>query len=235
MSPPTVLKVCHHGGFPVYYRPDTSDERVLTEVITNHCYRKVSFDFDVEQGEKWLDLGANIGAFAVYCRLRGATAVCYEPDHDCYTLLTKNAPTFTCHNEAVTHHPRQCLPFWSSNKDDTHTRGTCFPQRMKKGSEPVEVRNFWAKRLTGTYDGIKMDIEGAEFGLIDEWLLPPCEKLVFEYHTSRDPSLENLARRLEILKEKFKEVKYPPEYDRMLEQGEGKPFADRVIFCKGRK
>ena len=84
-----------------------------------------------------------------------------------------------------------------------------------------------------------MDIEGSEGELIDQWLLPKTEKLCMEYHSSRDKSIENLKRRLGILKDKFKIVDYPPEFDRIISQGgntsyEGSQltYFDRMIFCK---
>ncbi len=87
-----------------------------------------------------------------------------------------------------------------------------------------------------------MDIEGSEGALIDEWLLPRCNKLCMEYHTSRDSSVEKLRRRLEILKRRFETVAYPPEYDRIISRGRNDSyesdhltFFDRMIFCKGAK
>src|SRR5690349_1246697 len=93
------------GGTPpviAYYRPGSSDEDVLKEVIDRHAYRRKKDGFEVELGERWLDLGANIGAFALYCRLHGARAVCYEPEPDCFSILEKNAPGFEKFNFAVT-------------------------------------------------------------------------------------------------------------------------------------
>jgi hypothetical protein len=82
------------------------------------------------------------------------------------------------------------------------------------------------------FDGVKMDIEGSEFGLIDNWFLPRCQKLVLEYHTSRDASFENLQRRLEVLESHFKNVKRPA----CFETGKGfPPRFDQKIFCWGER
>lgn len=92
------------------------------------------------------------------------------------------------------------------------------------------------------FDGVKMDIEGSEGELIDQWLLPKCNKLVMEYHSSRDKSIENLRRRLEVLRGRFEVVSYPPEYDRIIAAGgntsyEGNQltYFDRMVFCMGAK
>jgi hypothetical protein len=56
--------------------------------------------------------------------------------------------------------------------------------------------------------------------------------LVLEYHTSRDPSADNLKRRIGILKRTFPNVMYRPEYDRLMtEGGTVKTFFDRLIYC----
>src|SRR5207344_2312360 len=85
-----------------WYRPGTSDENALIEVINKKAYRRGSVKFDVERGERWLDLGANIGAFALYARSKGATVECYEPMPDCFAILKKNVPKARLHNSAVT-------------------------------------------------------------------------------------------------------------------------------------
>lgn len=72
------------GGAPItiFYRPESTDYDAIQEVNVKKAYRKLREGFDVYPGERWLDLGANVGAFAIYCRLKLATAVCYEPDKE---------------------------------------------------------------------------------------------------------------------------------------------------------
>jgi hypothetical protein len=77
-----------------------------------------------------------------------------------------------------------------------------------------------------------MDIEGSEFGILDDDLLPACDKLVMEYHTSRDRSPTRLKKRLAKLRERFDHVKYPPELDRIIASGKvAKTFFDRFVFA----
>lgn len=223
-------------GVPVHYRPGTSDERVLREVVEQRAYRRPKIGFDIEAGERWLDLGANIGSFAIYCRLRGASAICYEPEPECFQILQQNVPGFICHNAAVSALPGGQVPFWVGGDVLNHYRGTLMAKGRVK--EAGTVLNVCAKSLVSEdYDGVKMDIEGSEGPLIDQWLLPRCRKLCFEYHTSRDNSIENLARRLAILKEHFVHVDHVPELGRLAARGHGtgKTFHDRVIYCKDPK
>lgn len=224
----------HFGGMFAKYRPNTTDERVLHEVLEKRVYRRVRIGFDVEEGETWLDLGANIGAFALYCKLRGATATCYEPEPAGFSLLRENVPEFKCARSAVTTSRSTEVPFYMPNDVENLCRGTVYP--MLRNREVGTVPNVFIDGFRNmTFDGVKMDIEGAEMDILDRGVLPICEKLVLEYHTSRDGSIENLETRLAFLKSKFKEVDYPPEFDRLIQEGIGKPYFDRLIFCKGRK
>lgn len=220
---------------PVRYRPGTTDEKVLREVVDRRGYRRVTYGFDVEAGEHWLDLGANIGSFAVYCRLRGATAECYEPESECFKLLVKNAGGFRCVNAAVTAHEDKEVDLYRSRDLSNLYRYTIH----KMHSTPLhcQARNVWAGYLANQrFDGVKMDIEGSELDIIDEGLIPACDKLCMEYHTSRDSSAANLQRRLDKLRGLFKEVRYPAEYDRMIASGQDKKtYFDRFIFCWGAK
>ena len=216
----------------IKFREGTTDENVILEVINSRCYRRASIGFDVEDGESWLDLGGNIGAFAVYCEINGATAESYEPDSECYELLSQNNTQGETFNTAVSGKKAKKLQFFSSSIEGNKYRGTILEQkRMMK--ENGEVDNLYAGKFKKRkFDGVKMDIEGAEFDILDEWLLPRCNKLCFEYHTSRDQSMKNLKRRVKILRERFHVVNYTPELDKIMALGGNqKSFHDRVIWC----
>lgn len=227
-------------GIQAHYRPGlnerSSDEDALDEVLVKKVYRRSRSKFDVFPKERWLDLGANIGSFALYCKQRGAEAYCYEPDPECFRILKMNASGFVCHNVAVTSFKESNLRFYTSPNPDNFYRGTVVPVDRYESTPPVH--NLWAGHLIcQKFDGIKMDIEGSEGPLIDDWLIPRCEKLVMEYHTSRDSSVANLERRLQILKAHFHNVHYPKAYTDAIVSGAEhyKPRFDQLIFCWGAK
>lgn len=244
------LSTKEFDGRKVFYRTPTtekgrqegtSDEHALREVLTEHCYSNHSIGFDVKEDEIWLDLGANIGAFAVYCDMKGAVADCYEPDRECFDVLMKNVSQDRCKfclfNTAVTASTDTELQFFSSSNPDNRYRGTIHEVI---GYQPQEkVRNMYAGVLLDgiDFDGIKMDIEGSEFGIIDNWLLPKCNKLVLEYHTSRDPSVDNLRRRVEVLKEHFENVLLTAAHELLLASDleVSDLNMDQIIFCWGAK
>lgn len=217
-------------GRRVSFRPNTSDENILKEVLQTKCYSRKRVGFDVFSGERWLDLGANIGAFGVYCLTRGAVAVCYEPEPECFKLLKLNCPELECHDSAVSAYKDSHAELFLGKDRLNHSRGSVLFHGI---SRSVKVKNLYAEELMGEeYDGIKMDVEGAEMALLDYGLIPKCRKLVLEYHTSRDNDLKALKRRLDWLRGRFKNVLVRPEMLEMEKQGgEKKTFFDRPVFC----
>jgi FkbM family methyltransferase len=228
------------AGTSVALRPGdasgpSSDEEALAEVLVEHCYR-LPPAFDVQAGERWLDLGANIGAFSVYCRQRGATTVCFEPDLDNCEVLYENVrgSGSTIYPCAFTAHSQPVLSMRGSPNPLNRYRGTVDGAVPARYTEYGRVGNLYAGALRDErFDGVKMDIEGSEGDLIDEWLLPACSKLVLEYHTSRDPSLLNLRRRLAILQSHFSHVVYPEACALALRSDKEtwQPDLDQIIFC----
>jgi FkbM family methyltransferase len=193
----------------------------------------VGLGFGVEEGELWLDLGANIGAFALYCRSLGAKAECYEPDPKCFRLLRLNIPEFCCRRFAITNLHKSSLQFYKGRRETDFSRATIVKGNLPEhpsGRLPNLHANFFAGRI---FDGVKMDVEGSEFGLLDDELIPCCNKLVMEYHFSREKKagVKNVMRRLEYLKRCFNNVFYPPEFDRGAAGGKFNPHFDRFIFC----
>lgn len=223
------------GGMDAWYRPGTSDEDALREVLERKAYRRVRDRFDVQPGERWLDLGANIGAFALYCASRGATAVCYEPMRDCFEVLERNLRAGSqAHQRAVTVGTGDYVRFFTSKNPVNHWRGTVVPV---VGYEQVgyDVPNHCATFLQAeSYNGVKMDIEGSEGPLIDYWMLPACSKLVMEYHTSRNPYLIPLRHRVAILEKKFRHVHISNSMRKAIENKAldlYQPKFDELIFC----
>lgn len=235
------------GGEKIWLRRGTnepsSDEQAAQEVLVKKAYTRPRLGFDVLPGERWLDLGSNIGAFAVYCRSRGATAVCFEPEPGCFKLLQKNAAGFRCYQLAVTSSHEKQLAFCKSRNPENNYRGTVLPVQSYVDVEPV--MNLYAGELelyTGSvngnsFDGIKCDIEGAEGEILDNRLLPRTKKFVMEYHTSRDADVQNLKRRIGRLQDRFHTVKIPSLFMRVIE-GDLKGFPprfDQLIFAWGPK
>jgi FkbM family methyltransferase len=229
-----------YRGLTVYYRKGVheagSDRDAITEVLEKKQYADKTLGdhgFDVEPGERWLDLGANIGAFAVYCRSRKATAVCYEPDPSCFEILRKNAPEFKCFRKAVTAQHAKTLEFRISNNPENHWRGTVCQNVPSRYIQADLVDNLFVGKIANEkFDGIKIDIEGSEGEIFDAKLLPHSRKLVLEYHTSRDSSVANLKRRLAFLRERFDEVRCAADMEEAIAGAATfQPKFDQLIFA----
>jgi len=223
---------------PIFFRENTTDLNCLIEVIEKADYRHIPLGFDVEEGEEWLDLGGNIGAFALYAHKNGAKKVTsYEPDKDNYRILKLNISKidgYEAVNSAITIEKKDSLEFFSGKKDTDRYRYS----HLASGRSIGKINNKYGEFLRELCcDGVKMDIEGSELGLIDKKFIPKCNKLVMEYHLTRDKSLKNLSRRLDILRDHFDNVYIIPSLQKLIDSGmEDYPgFFDRVIRCWNNK
>lgn len=202
-------------GLKFVVRPGSSDEKAIAEVVGKGSYEKK--DFRIEPGERWLDLGGNVGAFAVLAASRGANVVTYEPDPTNVALIRKNLalnnlPAIV-QAKAVVHDDRVAatLNLWPNGQ--SWRNSLC---RNKKGTIPLTVfcENFF--KVAQPEDCVKMDIEGAEIALLEAW--PEgfrVKKLVFEYSFDVDKSTARLRSILSKLRPAFQTVRYSSQIDRI--------------------
>lgn len=215
-----------------HIRPNTKDFNCLKEIFKTKVYQKPKITFFVEKGESWLDLGANIGAFTCFAKLNGAkSVVAFEPDTKNFEILrlnTKGLKGVELFNSAVSSSKESELQFYLPMKENDYYRFSLIPNKRKG-----EVySNIYAGELRGMkFDGIKMDIEGAEFDLIEQGLLPESNKLCFEYHHSKDKSMANFWRRIEMLKKIYPNIWYDNSMNKMEPDGDYKFWIDHIVFC----
>ncbi len=228
------LSILEMNGFEIAIRDNTTDLNCLKEVL-GKCYKNKTLDFNVEQGESWLDLGGNIGAFGLYCELNGAKKVTsYEPFEENFNIMEANYShnlkhtKFEIINKAVTADENELIEFFKASKETDRYRYSVI-----KNARPfMTMDNLYAGKIKNQFfDGIKMDIEGSEFELIDQDLLPKCNKLVLEYHITKDKSMRNFHNRMDRLREKFRTVHYFKSLDSFDPNGNYPGFFDRMIFC----
>jgi hypothetical protein len=72
------------NGLKFLIRPVTSDRASISEVSMLDCYNPVAKDSVV------VDVGANIGAFALMASLRAQVVYALEPEQSNYDLLVRN-------------------------------------------------------------------------------------------------------------------------------------------------
>jgi FkbM family methyltransferase len=222
------------SGTFMNYRPDTTDLNCIKEIHKQKVYQNVrlgfKFDEEHQSGKSWLDLGGNIGAFSRLIQECGGTGVVFEPIKENYDILLTNVnpDIIQAMNSAVTHHEEEELEFYTATKERDKYRFTTMPNARPVG----RFANTNIKELLDMeFDGIKMDIEGAELGIIDAEKLPKCDRLVMEYHFSKDKKMRNFHQRMEILRGMFSTVHYSPSINKYDLDKDWPVSFDQIIYC----
>jgi FkbM family methyltransferase len=176
--------VLHHGpgDDPIY---------LFREVFLDDCYLHDGF-YRPEPGHTVLDVGANIGAFAlmIESRARGAWVHCYEPGSGACATLRRNVEANGL-GELVTVYPiavsdrngtiellQADIPMHRSIFANDYAAG---------GRETVETIPLpeAIDRAGGHVDLLKVDVEGAEIEIVDgmtpgDWAR--VDRAAIEYH-----------------------------------------------------
>lgn len=224
------------NGYKVNLRQDTTDYNCMKEVLVDRTYRNTRAGeggFDVDAGEHWVDFGGNIGAFGLYCASRGATCESYEPDEENIGVLRRNYALngldFKSHQTAVSTSKKKELVFYKGGRSGDRYRYSLKPNKQNS----IIMPNMHMSKVNFKgVNGLKMDIEGAELDILDQELIPETlDKLVMEYHITKDRSMENFWRRMAYLetifdvvyylksfrsKDYFKDNIYPHQFDQLV-------------------
>ncbi len=179
------LKVDKKTG--LFVRPGTSDQKMLREAAIRD-YSTVDC-----RGHLCLDLGGNVGGFILKAAQEGAWAVTsFEPEPQNYAILKENA-------EAV----RKRYPFpirintveaavsdKTGTFDLTISPGTNSPcsasltTKVSHGRHTVPVQVHAIREVLQKYRPtlVKMDIEGAEYAVLDEPMPDFVQEMAIEFH-----------------------------------------------------
>lgn len=157
--------------------------------------------FEIAPGDRVVDVGANVGAFAVWAATVGATVTAYEPHPETHRWLERNTAGLAveCVNAAVVASPPPSGSVFLAVDDaaDTHREIAREPH-----ATAIEVP---AASLTDAIapgcDLLKLDCEGAEFDLLTSTpadTLRRARRIACEVHSWHgDPS--TLQGRLQYL------------------------------------
>lgn len=212
-------------GISFFIRPETSDKKSVDEVVLQKGYQRFRpFRFTVEEGETWIDCGANIGAFTVWALHSGARRViAYEPDPDNYEVLKLNmrqfdGGRFTLHRAALVADDQKRATLYQNTAKGNVWRNSIM--RPWKGGQSVSVRCQNVLTALAEVKGdlnIKMDIEGAEMPILeliahDRAILDRIRKLTFEWSFDVDPDLVRFRNVLHRLKDAFPHLSPEAEY-----------------------
>lgn len=183
------MKKIERHGLVWTVREKTSDEIIVGYVPNPVEY----FNFiDIKPGDVVLDIGMNIGAFAVMAAHKGGKVIGYEPEPETYAIAVEN---FKNNNlEGITHMAGvsgldgEALLYL----DIPERNYSGFNTTVKEGlqgedfeREAIKIKLLGINKILEEYkpNKIKIDAEGAEWDIImavHDWY--NAEKLVFECH-----------------------------------------------------
>jgi len=223
------LKLLEHKNIKLLVRANSTDEMVFNEVIVKHNYEKK--EFKILPNEKWLDLGANIGSFAVFAYSKGAYVKSYEPEPNNFSVLKENSKdkNTECFELAVVGNNKDEMTLSLGKDESNHWRHSLY--KNKKGLL-IKVKCVNINTLiTDDIDCIKMDIEGGEIDIFDNvenWR--NVKKLVFEYHFDIQPNMFRFFQQMKKLRKHFTKIDYGTFPAGMVNY---KFFpAGRIVFCE---
>ncbi len=201
------LKLLEHNDLYFWVRENTSDIKAFKEVIVLDSYQKRGLE--ILNGEDWLDLGGNVGAFAILALSKGANVEVYEPDPISCKLIEKNLKQNSFNakiiNKAVVGNTNK-TSFLSISKTGQYWRNSLVKD-WKGGHIKVECINF--NDIIKGGENVKMDIEGSEMEVIENWdnKNKPLSKLVFEWSFDMDDNIDRYREAVRKCKESFDIVK----------------------------
>lgn len=168
--------------------------RISEEILAGHTYPEVSF---VSGVRTILDIGANIGAAAVWLGTTYPSATVYalEPGSRQFGLLQQNAsslPNLRLFPFGLFSSDRN-VPLYSGRNDSVES-SVCPTGRTAEKSENIALRSasqFLSEQGIDQIDILKLDTEGCEVPILRSLkdFLPGAKLIYVEYHSERDRRL----------------------------------------------
>jgi FkbM family methyltransferase len=177
LTPPAHQYALRTGRAIETHGLDRDDAATLFVIFGREEYGRIG------RAAKVLDLGANIGGFAVFAAQQGARVYSFEPEPSNYQLLLRNVPrSVRTFHVAVTARAERRRLFVRSSP--THS---LYEQRARESSLPVECISLEAaiRRCDlDTVDVLKLDVEGSEYEILYSApdALSAVNEIRMEYH-----------------------------------------------------
>ena len=213
----------------INYR-DESDLSVIDEIFVDKMYRCVE---PIILNTKYhiLDIGAHIGLFSIYASILNPDAIiiALEPEQENYALMKENVKLNHCKNIttkqlALSGSDEKTVPLYVN--ENSHNHSTLTPKHLTTlppdhtdvpatSLENLLAQPSFAMATAGKVGLLKMDIEGAEYDIIENmedgtWNM--IENIIVEYHEFENKNravLEDIIR-----KHGFSVEHFPNHYDK---------------------
>ena len=190
---------------------ESVDSAMICESIANYIIGGVDY-----AGKVCLDLGANIGGFTKVAQDFGASKViAVECDHRNFNKLSesfKDADNVECIHGAVSNSDEDTVHIYKSSSRSKHCSVTTIDNKNSKFKEYDEVKAIRFNDLVGKYspDIIKIDIEGAEYQIIDDVLAYHPDVLFIEFHSGTAKSI--IKEKIQMFIDKYPINQIEPQY-----------------------
>ena len=188
-------------GIEFYERSGLSDLKTFEEVIGRDTYQKRGLK--IKEGERWMDCGGNVGAFALLACSKGAEVEVFEPDpYNCEMIqknLDLNGFRAQIHQKALVHDDNPEVILFIGNNGNVW-RNSIVKKWNDKG---IKVPTIKFEDAATKANCCKMDIEGAEMPIL-ETSKRIFEKLVYEWSFDIDPSLKRLWNVIDEQKKNYR-------------------------------
>ena len=168
--------------------PTVADQSVFDEIFRDNEYRDIE-DLIVKAKNPILDLGAHKGFFSIYASIlneNNAQIYAFEAAEENFLESKKNFKENHIKNVKIKN-----LAVWTEDADkefyfleDSHNH-SFFGEGEGKKIRCTCLESIFKKNRLETVDLIKMDVEGAEFAIIDGVttdLLKKVKTIFIEYH-----------------------------------------------------
>jgi FkbM family methyltransferase len=177
-----------------FENPSNYTEAILEQFNNVNYYQ----DFIKEDDKFILDIGANVGLFALYVSPWAEKIVCVEPTPDHFSLLNKLTEGFDnierIHGAAS--NVTGVAYFYTSQSNTTTNSLIARDVKSTIQVPSYTIKDIVEKAGLERVDFIKMDIEGSEYIVLDEktleYIAENVPKILVEFH---DCHVENHAHK----------------------------------------
>ena len=196
-------------GLKFECRTGFSDKKTFDEVIVGNTYEKPKLGFTINKNENWVDLGGNVGAFAVKAISKGINFIdIYEPDPFNCKMIERNMEingftNFNIHQKAVVSSDAKIMKMYVGNNMQTW-RNSLY---KNWGNQSFNVECVHYSEVIKVEKCLKMDIEGAEIPILEAIKIDELpNKMVFEWSFDIEPRMKRYKDVIDKLKPKYKSL-----------------------------